>query len=302
MTCSTSTAPVNLTRASVKGPCDLKCAFQFHYGPSSCVVTHRAAYLSVAHDASSSPPVTFNGTGYDLQEARLYRPSLHTFGGKHTDAEWILRHVSPTGAPSLLVCLPVQSRSATSASSLFLERLVTDVAQQAPAEGDRMTLSLPSFSWSSLVPAKPFYSYTATEPYAPCDQTVQYVVFDPVQGGLDIFPTTLATLESVIQAQTQPIRSGASVFWNAKGALNRAVGTGSDVYMDCRPVGQSEETTEVVRVLSTSPSWTWRQASQMPVVQGVGGFLLAVLVLGGIGWGLRFLVTVSSEDEIEVDK
>ena len=91
MSCSKATAPVNITN-NTTSTCDLKCDYSFKYPISNLQVTNRGSYLSLKTDPASVPPVTYNAEQYQVQEIRIFSPSLHTYGGKNADAEMFARY------------------------------------------------------------------------------------------------------------------------------------------------------------------------------------------------------------------
>ena len=92
MSCPNATAPIDISMSKITGKCDLKCSYSFNYNNSSCVATNRGDYISILYDKSTAPPVLYNATGYDVQEIRLYAPSLHSYNDSKTDGELIIIH------------------------------------------------------------------------------------------------------------------------------------------------------------------------------------------------------------------
>ena len=286
MSCPNATAPIDISMSNITGKCELKCSYSFKYNNSSCVATNRGDYISISYDKSSSPPVTYNTTGYDVQEIRIYTPSLHSYNGTKTDGEFVIVHTSNTGSPPLLVCIPIKSNSSQGISALFFDKLIDTVSSSAPSEGESTTVNIPKFNLTLFVPRKPFFSYTATEPYHPCSETVNYIVFDPLQGSLDIMPDTLTKLASIIQSNPYDIKTGPNLFLNEKGPRNGDNGDG-DIYIDCQPVGSSEDTTYIVTDMGTTTNiedWL-----KNPLVKIILGSLIFVVILYGIKYLLNML-------------
>ena len=277
MSCPTATAPIDISMSNITGKCDYKCSYSFSYNNSSCVATNRGDYLSLSYDKSSSPPVLYNSSGYDVQEIRLYIPSLHSYNDSKTDGELVIVHSSNTGAKPLLVCIPIKSNNTSSVSALFFKTVVDTVADSAPSNGESTTVNIPKYNLSAIVPKKPFFSYSATEPYQPCSSDVEYIVFDLLQAHLDMMPETLTKLESIIQSNPYDIKTGPSLFYNEKGPGNGSAG--NDIYIDCQPVGESDETTDVVTDTGGSSFSEWLDS---PVVKLVLGSLLFIIILYGI--------------------
>ena len=289
MSCPNATAPIDISMSKITGKCDLKCSYSFHYNNSSCVATNRGDYISISYDKSSAPPVSYNATGYDVQEIRLYIPSLHSYNGSKTDGEMIIVHSSNTGSVPLLVCIPIKSNNTSSISALFFKTLIDTVANNAPAEGEATTVNIPKFNISEFVPRKPFFSYSATEPYQPCSSSVDYIVFSPLQGSLDIMPETLTKLQSIITSNPYDIKTGPNLFYNEKGPSINNAGYG-EIYIDCQPVGSSDETTEIVTDMGSSLNqFTLNDLLKNPFVKLFLGTLLFILVLYVIKYLLGFI-------------
>ena len=121
MSCPTATAPIDINLSKISGKCDFKCKYSFKYNNSACVATNRGDYISLSYDKSSSPPVLYNSVGYDVQEVRMYAPSLHSYSGAKTDAELVIVHMSNSGSRPLLVCIPIKANNSNSTSAqLFI--------------------------------------------------------------------------------------------------------------------------------------------------------------------------------------
>lgn len=276
MSCTKATAPIDINLANIKGKCILKCSYRFQYNNSSCVATNRGDYISIAYDKSSSPSVSYNALGYDVKEIRLYTPSLHSYNNRKTDAELIIVHYSKTGSNPLLVCIPIKSNNTSSVSAGFFTTLVETVGSSAPSEGESTTVDVPKFNLTDLVPKKPFFSYTATEPYQPCSShSVEYIVYAPLQASLDITPDTLTSLETIIKPNGYDIKKGPNLFYNEKGPM---IGSGDgEIYIDCQPVDSSEETKDVV--IYSGPNFSTKDWYKNPWVQLILGSLMFILIL-----------------------
>ena len=246
MSCSNATAPIDINKSNLVGKCDYKCEYSFHYNDSSCVATNRGDYISVAYDSSSSPPVTYNSSAYDVKEIRIYSPSLHSYMGQKTDGEIIVVHSSSSGAHPLLVCVPIKVSNTATTGSLYLSNIVNTVAQNAPADTEQTTVNISRFNLNEFVPRKPFFSYTATEPYQPCSTNKhEYIVFPLSNGSIGITENTLNKFKSVIDVNAYDVKTGNSLFYNEKGPTSSSDRDGQ-IYIDCQPVGQSEEETIII--------------------------------------------------------
>jgi len=279
MSCPNATSPINISLASITGKCDYKCAYNFNYNNSSCIATNRGDYLSLSYDNSSTHPVIYNASNYDVNEIRLYTPSLHSYSGSKTDGELIIIHNPITGAVPLLTCIPIKSNNNSSVSSLLFKTIVDNVANSAPADGETTTVSLgdQQFNLNDLVPKKPFFAYSATEPYQPCSTNVNLLVYDSLTVSLDIMPDTLTKLQSIIQNNSYDIKTGPNLFYNEKGPN---LGGDGDIYIDCQPVGESEETTEIITDMGSA--YTFKDFLKNPYFKFILFMLLFVIVLYGL--------------------
>jgi carbonic anhydrase len=276
MSCPNATAPIDISMSKILGNCDLKCSYSFHYSNSSCVATNRGDYISISYDKTSSPPVLYNTLGFDVKEIRLYTPSLHSYNDSKTDGELIIVHNSNTGAKPLLVCIPIKSNNTSSISAIFFNTLIDTVASNAPSDGESTTVNIPKFNLDLLVPKKPFFSYLATEPYQPCSEEVEYVVYSPLESSLDIMSDTFSKLQTIIKSNPYDIKTGSNLFYNDKGPSNGGAGTG-EIYIDCQPVGMSEDTTEIVTDIGAS--FSFKDWLKNPIVQLVLGSLIFIILL-----------------------
>ena len=276
MSCPTATAPIDISLSNITGKCDYKCSFSFQYSNSSCVATNRGDYLSLSYDKSSSPPVLYNNAGYNVEEIRIYTPSLHSYNNSKMDGELIIVHTSNTGANPLLVCIPIKSNNNSSISALLFKTIVETVANSAPADGESTTVALNRFNLNAIVPKKPYFSYSATEPYQPCSTPVEYIVYAPLNAALDMMPETLTKFQSIIQSNPYDIKTGPNLFYNEKGP---SVGgaDGGEIYIDCQPVDSSDEQVEVVT--DTSSSISFQDWLNNPAVKLVLGSLLFIVIL-----------------------
>lgn len=286
MSCPNATAPIDISLSKITGKCDYKCYFSFQYSNSSCIATNRGTYISLSYDKTSSPPVTYNNSKYSVEEIRLYIPSLHSYNNSKTDGELMVIHSSNTGANPLLVCIPIKSNGSSSTSALLFKTIVDTVANSAPADGETTTVSLKNFNLNTLVPKKPYFAYSATEPYQPCSTSVEYIVYAPLNASLDIMPETLTKLQSIIQSNPYDIKNGPSLFFNEKGP---SVGgaDGGEIYIDCQPVNASEEQVDVI--VDNTGNMSFQDWLNNPAVKIAIGSLLFIVILYCINKMLGFI-------------
>ena len=177
----------------------------------------------------------------------------------------------------MLVCIPIKSNNTSSVSAMFFKTVIDTVANSAPSDGESTTVNIPRYNLSAIVPKKPFFSYSATEPYQPCSSSVEYIVFDPLQASLDMMPETLTKLQSIIQSNPYDIKTGPNLFYNDKGP-GKGGAAGNDIYIDCQPVGSSDENTEVITDMGGA-TMSFSEWLANPVVKLILGSLLFIIIL-----------------------
>jgi carbonic anhydrase len=291
MSCPNATAPIDISISNIKGKCNFKCSYIFSYKNSSCTATNRGDYISLSYDKSSNSPVLYNAVGYDVQEIRLYTPSLHSFNGSKTDCELIIVHSSNMGSNPLLVCIPIKKNNSTSVSSMFFTNLINTMSTSAPSEGETANVNVSKFNLSSFVPRKPFFSYTGSEPYQPCSTVVDYIVYSPLESSLEMSSNSFDTLNKIITNNVYDIKKGPNLFYNEKGPGNNS--NTDDIYIDCQPVGSSNDTTEVFVDMNGNSGFNVNDIKNNKFFKIFVGTLLFIFILFGIKYFL---------DVIKLDK
>lgn len=291
MSCPDSNSPIDISSSNVSGTCDLKCDYKFKYQNSSCVGKNVGNYISLSYDNSSST-ITYNQIYYYVKEVRIYTPSLHSFNGNKTDGELVIVHESNTGESPLLVCIPIKVSSNANA---MLANIIATMARNAPSEGDSTTIKMNDYNLSRIIPKKGFYSYTATEPYQPCTSTVNFIVFDVNDGSVDMSSDMRKKLQSIIKENNYTIKSDVPYFYNSKGANTISA---DDIYIDCQPVGESEETTEVINDTGydVDSEYTWdslKDNEAFKTLISVLIFIVIIFIFTGIIKAFQMFKTMS---------
>ena len=251
MSCLSSTAPIDIDAEKQSGTCDLKCNYQFHYSDSISTATNRGDYISINYEpASAAPPVRFNSYEYTVSEMRIYTPSLHTYNGSKAKGECIIVHTSSSGNAPLLVCVPIINGDSATNASQYLSEVINTMSKTAPVDGDSTQIQQ-SVNLDDFVPSKPFYSYAGTQPYQPCKRKNNYVVFIPSDSMCSFSHANLKMLKSIIRKNAYTTNTSTPFFYNSNGPSQTSF-QGDDIYIDCQPVGESSETTDMLYSGSSS--------------------------------------------------
>lgn len=237
MTCDRSTAPINIPTSKSVYPCDLKCAYNFAYGNSSCNIKNEQNFVSLSYDKKSdAKAIRYNTKNLHVQEVRLYSPSLHKYRGQHADAELLIIHGGD--GTNLIVSVPIDSGSKISKGGTLLNEIISQGLPRITNLGESASLGIDNYNLDYIVPSRPFFSYTGTLLYAPCNGKYNYIVFDK-PNALNISAESLKQLRNVISPMTAPLRD-TEPFYNKLGP-NLGGSNDSDIYIECNPTGSDGE-------------------------------------------------------------
>ena len=274
MSCSTSNSPININSSNISGNCDSKCDYKYKYQSSSCVGKNLGNYISLSYDNASSL-INYNEISYYVKELRLYYPSLHSYNGNKADAELIIVHMSNTGEMPLLVCIPIKI---SSTSTPILMNVISTMARNAPTEGNSTTIKMLEYNLGRIIPKKGFYTYTATEPYQPCMETLNFIVYDVNDAYLSITSELYDKLKNIIKQTNFEVKENGIVqfFYNSKGPNTISE---DDIYIDCQPVGESEETTTIINENYTENEYSWENLKNNDGFKLLIGIIIFLVIL-----------------------
>tara|TARA_R110002074_G_scaffold321051_9_gene491543 strand:- start:9095 stop:10048 length:954 start_codon:yes stop_codon:yes gene_type:complete len=228
--CPKATSPVNISMDSIMGPCVLKCDYNYNYNVYSPNVTNKQAYLSLNYSGKYNP-VTYNDEKYNVQEIRVYQPSLHQYKGTNADGEILIIHNGP--GKNLIVSVPFMVGGKTDKGSSQLANMITESASRIPSVDESVTLSMGDFNLSNFIPqSKGYFSYTGTLPYDPCNGSYNYIVY-AVDNALNIPNDVLEKLKQITDNTECKINEN-NVFYNKNGANSK--NSNDDIFIDCQPV------------------------------------------------------------------
>lgn len=283
---------------NVSGDCKKKCEYSFDYPLTNLIGRNKGDHISFRPDTQRVSPVRYNQEKYDVKVMKLYRSSVHTFGGSPTDAELMIEHVSTTTGARLMVCIPVAT---TSINETTLDKMIQRVSQFAPTEGgDAGEIIIDGFSLSTLVPKKPYYSYTGK---LPMNSNKYEVIIFGKDSAIPLSTNGHNTLKDLIKHHGYPIKQATNnaiiesffggskiieglehedtpnVYYNKAGPNSDANGK-DDIYIECSPTGESGVDVPVV------PSSSYYTNLSNPaekratkILISIGWFILALLIV-----------------------
>jgi hypothetical protein len=281
---------INISQGNVAGPCNLKCAYSFQYPVSSCVATHYEGAISSSYDKSNSPPVNYNGNKYQVSGVGFYPGSgIFYFNQNQSDACLFIEHEAVLGGPPLVVGIPIKKSPSTIASTSILTEIINAVSSGAPNVGEKTTVNLSNYSLNHIVPNKPFYQLSVYD--------YDFIIFG-IENAIPLSEETLNKLKTLATGAMSTStfdpknQSPAKIFYNKDGPSKE----GSDIYIDCQPVNDSEDTVEVpVNKLDNanySPADWFSELIHSVVFQSIIVCLVLFLLLYLLRMGINAIKTL----------
>jgi len=259
---------MNISRQNIAGVCNLKCNLAFDYPTSNCTATNHGTMIALTYDNGTVPPVKYNNLDYNVQDVYIVSPSRHVFNGEQLPGEVFINHVSTSGGPGLVICIPIMVGSI---SDPMMEAIIGQVSTGAANSGESTTVRT-DYNLKNIVPSKPFFNYNALNK--------EWVVFGVVDA-IHLSYGTIQTMKNMITAMP-PIMDGPKLYINTTGP-NHKVNDGQ-IYIDCQPTGSSEETTDVeqeANIPDIEVNFTMDDILKSPITMFlIAGAIFFILVLG----------------------
>lgn len=280
---TTNNKSINISRENVSGNCDLKCAYNFRYPQTTLIAKNDGVMISVTCDKSNIPSVSYNEQKYTVDKFIIVSPSLHIFNGSKTKAEILINHSPVSGGNQLVVSVPIIESTDSSTASNLINDIIQSISNSTPAKGEITNLNISGFTLNSIVPKKPFYSYTGSNRDDPND----YIVYD-ILDAIALNNTTLTNLRKIIRPFPIPT-PGDKLFYNQKGPNQSKMGDG--IYISCQPTGASEEETDVeyTKESSSGDLFSFDKETLKIIVQVLLSSLIFLIIFGFIAYGYSSL-------------
>jgi hypothetical protein len=258
---------INISPNSVRGKCELKCAYNFKYQAVNVTARNDGAYISLTPDQESVPSVLYNKSKYTVIASYLFSPSLHLYNGKLADAEFITVHVPIEGGGFLYVCIPIKISDNSTPATTMITDVINSVATSANSIGEKVSIG--NFNLAKIFPNKPFINYLY-------HQSFEMIVF-PLTEAIPIKSSTIDKLKKIITLIPEPFKGDVDLFYNSVGP-NSTTTLGDGIYISCNPTGVSTETTEVAYFKDEVEAITLDNLSENEYVK----MLLLALLLGAV--------------------
>jgi len=238
--CEKATAPINISKDKVQGPCNLLCDYNHKYGIYSPNVTNKREYLSLNYsNPNSKAPVTYNDLKYNVSEIRIYQPSLHTYKGVNAIGEILI--IQGGNGKNLITSIPIIEGGKSDKGSVQLGELILEASQRITNENESMTFSSGNFSLDNFIPNRvPYYAYTGSLPFKPCNGEYSYVVFG-VENALNLSGKQIIKLQKIIEPNIINAKDKENILFLNKEGANARLMNKDQIYIDCQPVNEEGE-------------------------------------------------------------
>jgi len=274
--------------------CKENCNFKFKYNSNStCKLINKGNYLEIITDGKND--VTYNSQQISLDDVRLYVPSLHTFDGKHTAAELILKHNG--GTKNFMICLPIKTNKGTGDSVNFFKQFASHIPLE---KNSPTTVNVKNWSLNNVMPAPktPFYNYIGDSPYPPCNMQATMIVFDNNHAST-INTADLELIKKSIKPTTKTSSSSKEGFvggmhnykegfvaYNSNGVNNNDDDTSSSQAMVCTEYYDTDPASGELESGDTDTSKTqsidWSKITKSP------SFIIIIVLLSILAGGIFF--------------
>jgi hypothetical protein len=123
-----------------------------------------------------------------------------------------------------------------------MDKVVSSASLMTNSLDKTTNVNIPTFSVKTLIPLKPYYSYSGTLPFPPCNGKYDYVVFNKDDSAiLSISPKAYKALSKIISENAYPVRQNNGIFYNKNGPSSSSKNGSGDIYMECLPTGSDGE-------------------------------------------------------------
>lgn len=233
-------APINISKKNVLSDCNIKCSLVTNYNTSAVNIYNRGSYLSLDYELNtkSNYHIKFNGIKMNVNEVRVYFPSIHTYSDTQTDGELLIVH-SGNGS-NCIVSIPIVGKPSTTHEERTLATILENVKTNIPNINESSVLNISNFNVANLLHLNvPYYYYQGELVFDPCTQNYNYIVFDKNDHSLHIDNKVLQELKDIFKQTTGSVSRNKDLkilSYNKNGATSNDLQSTDDIYIECKPV------------------------------------------------------------------
>jgi hypothetical protein len=287
---------INISSQNIEGKCDVKCSYNFKYSETNLTAKNDGNMIRLTCDNTNISPVVYNFEKYNVSNILLIAPSIHIFNNEITNAEILIEHEPEKGGSKLFVCIPIIDSSNTTTASNLITEIINHVASNAPRDGETTNINISNFTLDSIVPKKPFFSYTGTDIN---NSLSEFIVFGIIEA-IPLSSDTLSSLKQIIEPL--PMKAlGNLLFFNSSGPQNANVNFHDGIYISCNPTGSSEEKINI-NYEKNSTNNNLGSLLKNPIVLIIIQIILGCILFLGIFMILNYAFTKILDYNIKIPK
>jgi carbonic anhydrase len=228
-------SPINIITSQVIHKCVLRCAFQYDFGSSNCVITNYGTFVHFKYDQGVST-LLFNDDAYLVSDVRLYSKGLHSINNERGAAEMVI-HLTGRDVMTnnLQICIPFSASDAASPSNDMLKQIITNIGPV----NEELSVNVPSFTLNAMTPKSGYYFYQGNSVYGQ-DGGYNIIVFSSFP---NVSRDSLILLQQKVSQHTisiQPFDKN-RVYFNKIGTSSGGFDGSDDIYIDCQPTDDAPE-------------------------------------------------------------
>lgn len=295
-------SPINISKSNVASDCSLKCSLIENYNASSVNIHNKGTFLSMDYESNtrSNFHIKFNSIKMNVNEIRVYFPSIHSYNSSKADGELLIIHNG--NGSNCIISIPIIGKSSSTNGEKTLSTIFDNVKSNIPNKNESSSLNISNFNLSKLLPLNvPYYYYQGQLVFNPCTQNYNYIVYDKKDYSIHIDETLLKEMKVIFKQTTNSVSSMKNLknlSYNKKGATNVELMGTDDIYIDCKPVNtiggadnavdssnndiQSLKTSSMRQVETQKPNISFDDIAKNPAFDVVISFIgLFILYTGG---------------------
>lgn len=246
MSSNNGNMPINLTSKNHQS-CSVTCNYTYNYTISDLVATTYDNYIQLSYNSPNSK-IEYQDENYQVNDVRLYAPSLNKYYGKQYDAELIIHHTSSD--KNLIICIPIEKNDKSSSSSQLLHGIIPFLGQK----NQPTSINVSNYTLNSFIPKGSYFIYNdANLLYPPYNGSYNYLLFDTTSSTYNNGNNNITIENKVININSndynrlikliKPINklsiksiNNNNLYYNVQGTFKGGNGTiDDDIYIDCRP-------------------------------------------------------------------
>ena len=201
-------SPINID-TSTTSACATLCDLLFYYRSSKIFLENIGNDITLTYDNGSY--IVYNNEVYELDKISFFTDSAHKIDSESYPIEMNLYHRSPNTGKIVIISVMCNVNASASKSHSTLEVFATAF----PKLGKEHSMSTSS-DWNIfevLPEIKSFYTYEGSLPRAPCDEGVQWIVFE---NSVNCSATFLGNLKPKLKNKARPLQrlNARKVYYN----------------------------------------------------------------------------------------